>query len=88
MKTLISLVMTIGLVASAPSFAENPYGSGAGKASQEQIQHQNKTGQGAMEQERHREQEHKEVGKENGKGAEQGMAPDQKQEKKWWKFWE
>ena len=88
MKIIFNLIAVLLFVASAPGFAENSYASGTGNASQERMEYQKQTGQGPMEQERHREKEHKEVGKETGKGPEQGQPERQKQEKKWWKFWE
>lgn len=88
MKVMHALIAALLVVASVSSFADNPYGTGAGKAGQEQKTYQHETGQGAMEQERHREKAHKEVGKATGNGPEQGQSSGQEQDKKWWKFWE
>jgi hypothetical protein len=88
MKILITLIMIPLLLATIPVSADNPHAYGAGKASQEQKTYRKETGQGAMEQEQHRERAHKEVGKETGKGPAQGQPSGPKQEKKWWKFWE
>lgn len=88
MKTVVSVIMILGLLAAAPAFAEKPAGPGGGKSSEQQIQHRVNEGQGQMNQEQHRVKEQKAVGKETGKGPEQGKAAGEEKGKKWWKFWE